>query len=672
MGDIVQILGDTAAGMMSNNSSNNNNISNKSMMMINNNNKAMKSILGKNQDIASASLPPIVPTFHKNNNNVKEESKTTSTDEIKVKVGNKWITSSKRARPWTWAPFASSARTDGASFRHWVRANVEYTDYPYAKFDIHLDPVSYTDDEYQQYLTSNVWTKSETDKLMDLVRTYELRWPVIYDRWYDYYLTTSSTSARPTRNIEDLQHRYYGVAATLAQVRIAQEAASEVQGLSTAAASAAAAAASAAAAVPPASSDPATAGTSPPSAAVALREKTEAMLLEAAAARVLATSASQNQPLISHIGTGTSNKIFDYAHERERRNQINRMWHRSKEEEAEEMELRKELRKIEAQLRKLKKSGGHILAGAGANATGRLSASAASSRNPSRAVTPVTLGGGGGAGSTAIAENSQVLDQSFASTAPVPMPRHPYLQSGRLVAPATGGPAGINKSLLTRMDQVLEQLHIPPRPMPTKRVCDLYDSVRKDVLTLVTLQKLTMQKEGQLQSKRVKLAKISGTSLPLEDKVLDEERLLGIVPPPKPAPASTGQGSTKPKATKKKGGGTGGVGGSKSKATKKTAPSVSDGAAAAATGPARSGTNTTTTTTAKKKTVKRKRKSESVKTPPPAAGTAGTKASGATAANKSSVPVTAASVASSTTASKAPTLAAKTPTASASKRARKS
>jgi DNA methyltransferase 1-associated protein 1 len=677
MGDIAQILGDTAAGVINNNSNNNsnnngsNNGSNKSMMF--NNNKAMKSLLGKNQDMISASLPPIVPTFLKSS--PKEESKaaSSSADEIKVKVGSKWITSSKRARPWTWAPFASSARTDGAMFRHWVRANVEYTDYPYAKFDIHLDPVSYTDDEYQQYLTSDLWTKSETDKLMELVRTYELRWPVVYDRWYDCYLTSSSTSAKPARNIEDLQHRYYGVAATLAQVRIAQEAASEVS----AAAAAAVAAAASAASVPPSSSDPAAAGSSGPSAAAALQEKTEAMLLEAAAARSLATSASQNQPLIPHIGTGTSNKIFDYAHERERRTQIDRMWNRSKEEEAEEMELRKELRQIEAQLRKLKKSGGHILAAAsatgssGANGAGRLAASAASSRNPSRSATPVTLGVGG-AGSTAIAENSQVLDQSFASTAPVPMPRHPYLQSGRLVPPATGGPAGINKSLLARMDQVLEQLHVPPRPMPTKRVCDLYDSVRKDVLTLVTLQKLTMQKEGQLQSKRVKLAKISGTSLPPEDRVLDEERLLGIAPPPKPTPAPTGQGSTKPKTAKKKGGasgGTGGGGGSKSKATKKIAPTALDGAGAAG-GPAKSGSNltTTTTTTVKKKTVKRKRKPESsAKSLPPAAG-AGSKASGATAANKSSTaPATTAPAASSTTPA-----ANKTPTASASKRARKS
>jgi DNA methyltransferase 1-associated protein 1 len=207
------------------------------------------------------------------------------------------------------------------------------------------------------------------------------------------------------------------------------------------------------------------------------------------------------------------------------------------------MELRKELRVVEAQLRKLKKSGGHLLAaaasGVGGGANVSAISSAASSRNPSRSVSPVN-----------IAENSQVLDQSFASTAPVPMPKTPYLQSGRLVPPATG-PNGINKSLLQRMDHILGELHIPPRPIPTKRVCDLYDAVRKDILTLITLQKLTMQREGTLQSKRVKLAKLGGASLPPEDRALDEEKLLGIVQaPPKPAPTTAGM--ARPKVVKKK------------------------------------------------------------------------------------------------------------------------
>jgi DNA methyltransferase 1-associated protein 1 len=674
MGDVAQILGGAASAASSAVAG-----PHKALRISGMPKSIMNLIAGKQQDPASASLPPIVPTFTgitKKSSNIektaKEEGKTNidkNNDEIKVKVGNKWITSSKPARPWTWAPFASSSRTDGAMFHHWVRANVEYTDYPYAKFDIHLDPVTYTEEEYHQYLQSETWTQSETNKLMDLARILELRWPVIYDRWIGYFEMNEDNnkdtkSGHLSRKIEDLQHRYYFVAATLSQIRIAQAAAQEAQSLSVAAAAAAAAAtqAAAAAVATPSSSldgNPTTT-TSTPTAIVQLQEKAEAMLLESAAARSLATSGKQSQPLITHIGTGTSNKLFDLAHERERRYHLDRLWKRSKKEELEELELRKELRIIEAQLRKLKKSGGHLLAAAAsAAASSGLSsssslggetligiggttstttpapsrlASAASSRNPSRAVSPVGI-------VSSMAENqnnSQFLDQSFASTAPVPMPHHPYLQSGRLVPPATGRNNGINKSLLARMDLVLEELHIPPRPIPTKRVCDLYDMVRKDILTLVTLQKLTMQKEGILQMKRVKLAKLGGASLPPDDAAaLDEEKLLGINPPPSlkpaaaaPAPVPPTTATTKSKPTKKRGGTTSGGGGGKAKSAKKSADGieksvVKGGTTATATASSMEGgatklSSTTATTTGKKKTIKRKRKTEPGKNPNPA------------------------------------------------------
>ncbi|KAG7372252.1 hypothetical protein IV203_018395 [Nitzschia inconspicua] len=607
MGDVAQILSGASAAVTG---------PNKALKMAGMPKSVMDLIAGGKQDHNSASLPPIVPTFtgsKKSNSSESSEAKDgdITSDEVKVKIGNKVISSSKPARPWTWAPFASSSRTDGAMFYHWVRANVEYTDYPYAKFDIHLDPVIYSDEEYQQYLKSDTWTQSETNKLIELARTFELRWPVIYDRWIGYFDATAD-EGKETRKIEDLQYRYYGVAATLSQVRIAQAAAQEAQTLSAAAAAAAAQAANAQAASGDGSNQ-----------AAMLQEKADAMLMESAAARSLATSGKSSQPLISHIGSGTNNKMFDLDHERERRYHLDRLWNRSKEEEAEEVELRKELRIIEAQLRKLKKSGGHLLAavsvgtpGSGMADSGALPSrlsSAPSSRNPSRSVSPVN-----------VAENSQILDQSFASTAPVPMPQNPYLQSGRLVPPAAG-PSGINKSLLTRMEHVLAELHVPPRPLPTKRVCDLYDAVRKDILTLITLQKLTLQKEGTLQSKRVKLAKLGGASLPAEDAALDEERLLGIEPPAPPPVAKTAPAAatvpttgTKPKSAKKKVT-------SKGKGVKKN-PSAATGEGTEATAGAKptvavpEGTTSSTAAagTGKKKTVKRKRKSEPGKSLNPA------------------------------------------------------
>ena len=661
MGDIAQILAPTAATVPSIAAS-----SDKAVKMAGMSKEAMYFMKG-NQDPSSASLPPVVPTFSKIG-----DKETTQDGEVKVKVRGKWISSSKRARPWTWAPFASSSRSDGAMFHHWVRKNVEYTDYPYAKFDVHMDPVIYSAEEYEMHLQSETWTKSETDRLMELARIFECRWPVIFDRFClenssnhssDQKTESTATGMIPSRKIEDLQHRYYGVAAILAQLRIAQEAASEARALSVAAAKSAATTTATATPTPATTSSSVVAGAAPgPASAMAKQqERTDNLLMESAAARSLATTAKQHQPLMNHVGTGTSNKMFDLDKEKERRHHLDRLWRRSKEEEEEEIELRKELKTIEAQLRKLKKHGGHVLAaapgrgkpiattprGAGAsNAQGQL-ANAPTSRGTSRSATPIPTsssvaqgdandGGDNSNVNSDIVDNPDTLDEYFSSTAPVPMSQYPYLQSGRLVPPASGGSSGINKSLLTRMNEVLSEFNIPERPIPTKRVCDMYDLVRKDVLTLLTLKKMLMQREGQLQSKRLRLSRMGGAMLPVEDKVLDEERLLGISPPPKPtSSAATGSSPAKAKTTKRK---SPSAATAKSKATTAKKPATDAKPAAA-------------TTTGKKKTVKRKRKSEPGKTPTAASSSASTKAPapGSAAAKAAKARATAAAPKTATT-----------------------
>jgi hypothetical protein len=84
---------------------------------------------------------------------------------------------------------------------HWVRAEVQYTEYPYSKFNIKLETVTYTDDEYDALLTSTTWTRSETDYVMGLAYKYDLRWPIVADR---YALT-------PVRSCEEIQERFYSI-----------------------------------------------------------------------------------------------------------------------------------------------------------------------------------------------------------------------------------------------------------------------------------------------------------------------------------------------------------------------------------------------------------------------------------------------------------------------------
>ena len=462
---------------------------------------------------------------------------------------------------------------------------MEYHDYPYAKFDIHMDPITYTSDEYARFLKCEKWTKSETDKLVEVACKFELRWPVIHDRWLDYCHSQECDSPSH-RKVEELQHRYYKVASILSQNRFAQEAAAEVQELVAA---------------------------SQEIASDETKECRENMLMETAAARALASSKPQNQPLVQNLGTGSTNKSFDLTHERERRSRVDELWNRSKEEEVEEMELRKELRLIEAQLRKLKKTGGHILASSNTMqvAGGSKLSSAASSRNPSRSVSPVP-------GANIAEAPTELLDKCFASTAPIAMPKTPYLQSGRLLPPATGGLLGLNKTLLSRMDAVLKELKISRRPIPTKRVCDLYDSVRKDILKLLALQKMLLQKDGNLQAKRTKLAKVAGGG-----RIMDEEALLGIV-----SPTGTNSPVTSTSAARGKGArssktktAAGGSGKAKAASTASSSKAKGDDTGKTDSKDTSGGKKTKTAT-------KRKRKAESKSPPPSSAAGASTATTG--------------------------------------------
>lgn len=95
--------------------------------------------------------------------------------------------------------------SDSQPFSHWVKADLQAFDYVYAKFNTKLDPVTYSTDEYDSLLKTDSWTRSETDQLMSVCHEYNLRWPVIADRF-------ESTSHRPT---EDLMARYFFITARL-------------------------------------------------------------------------------------------------------------------------------------------------------------------------------------------------------------------------------------------------------------------------------------------------------------------------------------------------------------------------------------------------------------------------------------------------------------------------
>ena len=519
---------------------------------------------------SSAALPPIVPA------------------PAMVRVNNRLILSNKKARPWCWAPFSSNARNDGLLLHHWVRAGVEYPEYPFARFNVHLDALNYKETDlnlnldgngdtngdtctgtgdtltfYKGYLQDDNWTQSETDTLLELCRIYELRWPVIIDRWIGKFGSLSN------KTVEDLQHRYYTIGMVMNRRLVEKAAKVEAENLAKALAASKGSGSGPAHGIGMAmESNDANANAN----ANANAKDRQSLKAQHAIAVAISTSSSDAvssmvgdvkanmQPPITATNTGTTNQpTFDLASERQRRRILEKIWDRSKEEELEEETLRAELKLVETQIRKLKKGGGHILAAAaaagGAHASGAGGGSTvptpASSRGPSPipgSVAAIGIGVGDDA-------SFAMLDSQFIKTAPVPTAGTPYLQSGRLVNPATGGQMAINKTTLKRMEQILKELNVNERPTPTKRVCDMYDHVRKGVLTLLTLQKAMFKNESEVLSRRNRLEKIAGAAVAREIQIKADAASAALAAAAKEKAAAE-KVKVKPKAvsTKKAGG----------------------------------------------------------------------------------------------------------------------
>ncbi len=70
---------------------------------------------------------------------------------------------------------------------------------------------AYTESEYQQCLQTDGWSKTETDHLLELCRQYDLRFPVVHDRW--------DRSKFAARTIEEMKERYYDICNCLNRAR---------------------------------------------------------------------------------------------------------------------------------------------------------------------------------------------------------------------------------------------------------------------------------------------------------------------------------------------------------------------------------------------------------------------------------------------------------------------
>ncbi len=111
---------------------------------------------------------------------------------------------------WIWDVIKNSARNNHQfALHHWVKADMHYPDYPYAKFNVKMENFALSQEEYDSLELgtdlSDVWSYEDTLEVMQMCVRYDLRWPVIYDK-----IVLSKS-----RRVEEIQARYYFVVAKL-------------------------------------------------------------------------------------------------------------------------------------------------------------------------------------------------------------------------------------------------------------------------------------------------------------------------------------------------------------------------------------------------------------------------------------------------------------------------
>ncbi|KAK5987153.1 SWR1-complex protein 4 [Cladobotryum mycophilum] len=168
------------------------------------------------------------------------------------------LTSRKPAARWELRPFRNSGREDSSLIlRHWRRIEEERAaaaavaaeeeeeqsrenvdkkpeameDSLFAKYNVQVAVPQYSDDQYHQVLDNDDWSKEETDYLMELVRDFDIRWPLIWDRYEWSPPATNGEAdadgdegkaivpARRNRSMEELKARYYDVASRMMAVQ---------------------------------------------------------------------------------------------------------------------------------------------------------------------------------------------------------------------------------------------------------------------------------------------------------------------------------------------------------------------------------------------------------------------------------------------------------------------
>lgn len=130
-------------------------------------------------------------------------------------------------------PPMAGAEDGGAAPADATRPEPQVEDSTFAKYNVQVSVPQYDDAIYNSNLRDGDgdgdgrWTKDETDYLMQQAQEYDLRWPIIWDR-YEYTppmpqmedgaMEVALVPIRKDRTMEHLKARYYYVAAQMMQI----------------------------------------------------------------------------------------------------------------------------------------------------------------------------------------------------------------------------------------------------------------------------------------------------------------------------------------------------------------------------------------------------------------------------------------------------------------------
>ena len=177
----------------------------------------LKSMLGENyadqppipsQNMQQKELERKTKDFMKKQNGLKRELiKLIGIPSIVERTTNK----DKKKTNWVWSKFKNASRTDGFQLEHWTKKEDAGKEYDFKCNNIEI--VEFTKDEYDKLIKPNDrnWNYEQTMYLWDLLKQYELKFVVVYDRFDE--------ETYGERTVESLKDRYYSVARIILEHR---------------------------------------------------------------------------------------------------------------------------------------------------------------------------------------------------------------------------------------------------------------------------------------------------------------------------------------------------------------------------------------------------------------------------------------------------------------------